>query len=89
MQMTSSMRRVLSAIGAGHYYGYAIASELGMAHGTIYAVLKKLRDGGYVISRADVTEEGLPCRSYELHPDWLDRFSVADAGGSRGTGSHV
>lgn len=83
------MSKVLSAIAADYNYGYKIANRLQMSHGTIYTVLRKLVDERYVTVRNDFTDNGLPCKWYEVHPTWSDQVTaLADDADRRDIRNH-
>lgn len=86
MTLTPSMSKVLSAIADDHNYGYKIAQVLHMSHGSIYAVLRRLSDAGYVTVSDGFTDAGLPCRWYEVHPAHAERvIAGVDAVSSKGS----
>ena len=76
MRMTYSTALVIQALAAGFRYGFDIAEATGLRGGTVYPILRRLKDAGMVkaewepvsISRS----EGRPPRKY---------YGLAPAGG--------
>jgi PadR family transcriptional regulator len=65
---------VLQAIASGYVYGFDIMDATGLPSGTVYPILSKLEDSGFLKSRwEDVRvarrEKRPPRRSYEITGD--------------------
>lgn len=65
-------------------YGYDLLSTMGertdglleIKEGTLYPVLHRLEDGGYVTSTWDVVERGAPRKYYRLTPSGRARYKA-------------
>jgi PadR family transcriptional regulator, regulatory protein PadR len=62
---------VLQAIASGYVYGFDVMDATGLPSGTVYPILSKLEDSGFVKSRwedarAAHLEKRPPRRSYEI-----------------------
>jgi DNA-binding PadR family transcriptional regulator len=66
--MTYPTAMVLQALASGRRYGFEIADVVGLRPGSVYQVLRRLEDGGYVDARWEDAErahdEGRPPRRY-------------------------
>jgi DNA-binding PadR family transcriptional regulator len=65
---------VLQAIASGYNYGFEIMDATGLPSGTVYPILSKLENSGYLKSRwedprAARREKRPPRRSYEITGD--------------------
>jgi len=65
---------VLQAIASGYLYGFDIMDATGLPSGTVYPILSKLEDSGFVKSRWEDPriarrEKRPPRRSYEITGD--------------------
>lgn len=65
---------VLQAIASGYVYGFEIMDATGLPSGTVYPVLSKLEESGYLKSRWEDArfarrEKRPPRRSYEITGD--------------------
>src|SRR5262245_9661603 len=63
--------QVLQAIASGYLYGFEIMDATGLPSGTVYPILSKLEDSGYLKSRWEDAriarrEKRPPRRSYEI-----------------------
>ena len=66
--------QVLQAIASGYLYGFDIMDATGLPSGTVYPILSKLEDSGFVKSRWEDPriarrEKRPPRRSYEITGD--------------------
>jgi DNA-binding PadR family transcriptional regulator len=66
--------QVLQAIASGYLYGFDIMDATGLPSGTVYPILSKLEDSGFVKSRWEDAriarrEKRPPRRSYEITGD--------------------
>jgi DNA-binding PadR family transcriptional regulator len=50
-KMTFATVRVLQAVAQGQRYGFGIMDATGLASGTVYPILSRLEEGGWVRSR--------------------------------------
>lgn len=71
MRLTLPTATVLSALVHGHAYGFEILDVTGLRPGTVYPVLRRLEEGGFVRSSwedaAKARAEGRPSRrNYRL-----------------------
>lgn len=61
---------VLSMLSDKDRYGYELVNEISknihMAEGTIYPLLKRLKDEGYLITYLEESQEGPPRKYYQL-----------------------
>ncbi len=76
-------RQVLAALlgdPGGWRYGYELAKETGLASGTLYPVLMRLADRGYLETRWKTSSAGRP-------PRHLYRLTAAGETYARGAGS--
>lgn len=68
MRMTYATAMVLQALNGGYMYGFDIADVTGLRGGTVYPILRRLEDSGFVRSqweRVSVSrDEGRPPRKY-------------------------
>lgn len=74
--------QVLQAIASGHAYGFDIMDATGLASGTVYPVLSKLQQSGFVKSRWEdprvARREKRPARrSYEITGDGREALSAS------------
>lgn len=74
LRMTQPTALILTALGAGHRYGFDLMDATGLASGTIYPVLRRLEEHGLARSRWEdgsaALDEGRPRRRfYALTPD--------------------
>ncbi|HSR43441.1 MAG TPA: helix-turn-helix transcriptional regulator [Longimicrobiales bacterium] len=72
-RMTYPTAMVLQALAAGHRYGFEIADVVGLRPGSVYQVLRRLEDRGFVEGAWEDADrahaEGRPPRRYyELDP---------------------
>ena len=67
---------VLSLLQKGNYYGYEIASTLvkniNISDGTVYPILRRLKQENYVSSYLEESSEGPPRKYYALTQKGLD-----------------
>ena len=68
IRMTYATARVLQALDEGLRYGFDIADVTGLRGGTVYPILRRLADEGFVTSSWEPAEigrgEGRPSRKY-------------------------
>lgn len=61
---------VLSLLKSGNRYGYELVEEISknieISEGTIYPLLRRLRDEGYVSTYLEESREGPPRKYYQL-----------------------
>ncbi|MCX7747478.1 MAG: PadR family transcriptional regulator [Clostridia bacterium] len=61
---------VLSMLSGKDYYGYELVNEISknilISEGTIYPLLKRLKDEGYVTTYLEESQEGPPRKYYKL-----------------------
>lgn len=83
-RMTNPTRSVLQAFlhdPVGEHYGLDIATCTGLKSGSLYPILGRLEDNGWVTSRwedIDPTDEGRPRRRYyRLTPDGIAMAKAA------------
>lgn len=61
---------VLALLAQKEYYGYELVEELSenieISEGTIYPLLKRLKDEGYVTTYLEESEAGAPRKYYKL-----------------------
>ena len=73
---------VLTAIGSGERYGYALVrtlietEDLGLSEGTVYPLLSRLRKQGLVDSRLEESREGPARKYYRLTPAGRARLAA-------------
>jgi DNA-binding PadR family transcriptional regulator len=95
VNLTFPTALVLQAIASGHHYGFDVMDATGLPSGTVYPVLRRLEDEGFVRSRwekpALAQAERRPARRYyEIQAageDWLAaarlRFRALEAAVAR------
>lgn len=81
-RMTETTRKVLHALldhPDRERYGLDLAKQAAIAHGTMYGILVRLEDWGWVESRADYPADRAapPRRYYRLTPDGAARARTA------------
>lgn len=83
-RITTPTRKVLAAFlddPSGEHYGLDIASVTGLRSGSLYPILGRLEDHGWLTSRwedVDPAEEGRPRRRYyRLTPDGVAMAKAA------------
>jgi len=63
---------VLALLAEQDCYGYELVTHLsrgvGLAEGTVYPLLKRLRDDGYIVSYLQESPDGPPRKYYRLLP---------------------
>ena len=91
MNVTFPTALVLEALSAGHHHGFDIIDATGLPSGTVYPILRRLEDEGFVRSRWEgpaqaQREKRPPRRYYEVQAAgerWLrsarERFRVLPA----------
>lgn len=61
---------VMSMLAKKDCYGYELVNEISknimIAEGTIYPLLKRLKDGGYLTTYLEESQEGPPRKYYKL-----------------------
>lgn len=66
MRITFPTATVLCALADGHGYGFEIIEVTGLGAGTVYPILRRLEEGGFVRSRWEAAKlaqaEGRPPR---------------------------
>ncbi|MFO7636189.1 MAG: PadR family transcriptional regulator [Clostridia bacterium] len=71
---------VLAILAAKNCYGYELVNKISknimISEGTIYPLLKRLRDDGYVASYLEESSEGPPRKYYALSAKGLETFRV-------------
>jgi PadR family transcriptional regulator PadR len=74
---------VLALLSRRDYYGYelvgAVDSDLAIAEGSVYPLLKRLRDEGYVETYLEESSEGPPRKYYRITKsgrDWNESLLV-------------
>lgn len=92
VRMTYATAAVLQALSVGLRYGFDIVEATGIRGGTVYPLLRRLEEQGFVSSEWEDPEigrrEGRPSRKYyRLSPeasglveDARDRFPASNAG---------
>ena len=82
-QQTAAVLAALSSPGATWRHGYDLARETGLASGTLYPLLMRLEDRGYLESRWSEGLAGRPARHlYRITAAGL-RYASATAGPAR------
>ena len=71
MRLTYPTALVLQALLDGHHHGFDVMEATGLPSGTVYPILNKLEDSGFVKSRWEDPrvarrEKRPPRRSYEI-----------------------
>ena len=71
--------QVLQAIASGYAYGFEIMDATNLPSGTVYPILSKLEESGYLKSRWEDArvarrEKRPPRRSYEITGDGREAF---------------
>ena len=81
MRMTYSTAMVIQALSAGFRYGFDIAEATGLRGGTVYPILRRLKDAGMVEAQWEAVrvsrEEGRPPRKYYRLTDASEDFLAA------------
>jgi DNA-binding PadR family transcriptional regulator len=79
--MTYATAQVIQALDAGYRYGFDIAEVTGLRGGTVYPILRRLKDAGMVKSEwepvAISRDEGRPPRKYYRLADGAGEFLAA------------
>ncbi|MHB8065236.1 MAG: PadR family transcriptional regulator [Ruminiclostridium sp.] len=69
---------VLSMLAKRNCYGYELVSEISknilISEGTIYPLLKRLKDEGYFTTYLQESQEGPPRKYYEVTPAGLQMY---------------
>jgi DNA-binding PadR family transcriptional regulator len=66
-RVTTTTLMVLDALTQGDDYGFTIIQRTGLGSGTIYPILKRLEDAGWVTSHWEIPEPGgRPRRYYRI-----------------------
>lgn len=80
MRMTYSTAMVIQALDHGFRYGFDIAEATGLRGGTVYPILRRLKEAGMVQAEwepvAVSRDEGRPPRRYYSLTDAADEFLV-------------
>jgi PadR family transcriptional regulator PadR len=71
---------VLSMLAKRDCYGYELVSEISknilISEGTIYPLLKRLKDEGYFTTYIQESQEGPPRKYYEITPAGLEMYGA-------------
>jgi DNA-binding PadR family transcriptional regulator len=81
-KMTLTTVSVLKAVAQGHRYGFSIMDATGLSSGTVYPILGRLEEGGWVRSRWEDqqiahSEKRPPRRYYEITAAGSTRLEAA------------
>jgi DNA-binding PadR family transcriptional regulator len=81
-KMTLTTVGVLKAVAQGHRYGFSIMDATGFSSGTVYPILGRLEEGGWVRSRWEDqqiahSEKRPPRRYYEITAAGSTRLEAA------------
>jgi DNA-binding PadR family transcriptional regulator len=80
--LSYSATAILQAVANGYQYGFDIMDVTGLASGTVYPALRRLEDGGFVISKWEkhqIAQKELrpPRKYYELTREGADSLAEA------------
>jgi DNA-binding PadR family transcriptional regulator len=72
-RLTYPRGMVMQALARGHRYGFEIASVVGLRPGSVYQVLRRLEEAGYVVGTWEAADEAHvagrpPRRFYGIRP---------------------
>ncbi len=66
---------VLSLLARKNYYGYELVNDISktiaISEGTIYPLLRRLKNDGYVTTYLQESQEGPPRKYYKLTPNGI------------------
>lgn len=84
VRMTQITALVISAIAAGHRYGFDVMEACGMPSGTVYPALRRLEKAGLLGSGWESKEEAFTAgrprrRTYHLTPTGRRKLPEAEA----------
>lgn len=93
----AALFRALLAAPEAWRHGYALMQETGLKSGSLYPLLIRLADDGFLDSAwEEVRADARPRRLYRLTPSGrslahnrLERFAARQNAGSRRSGAHV
>jgi DNA-binding PadR family transcriptional regulator len=77
MKVTTALEKVLRILAAdpqGKHWGYDLMQAAGLKSGTLYPMLSRLQDEGFVTSEWDADDRGGPRRKYYLLTETGERF---------------
>jgi DNA-binding PadR family transcriptional regulator len=67
MRLNANVKTVLRAIDDGHNWGFTIMRSTGLPERTVYDILARLRENGWVTRELEDTRTALPHNRSERH----------------------